>query len=129
MTSFNPEYGSKPRRDPEGELQRALVQYLRLLAPKNVIWYAVPNGVPASKRTGARFKALGVIAGVPDLAFVLSDGRAAFLELKAGAGRMSPEQKAFAERCAAMGVEHAVTNNLDQALAILRAWGVLPPDV
>lgn len=118
-----------PRRDPEGDLQRALVQHLRLLAPVNVIWAHIPNGEHRSKRTGARLKALGVQRGIPDLMFVLADGRAAFLELKARTGRLSPDQKAFGAKCEAMGVEYAVSADLDQALSILRAWGVLPAEV
>jgi ketopantoate reductase len=116
------------RDNPEEQLQAAIVQHLKLLAPKNVIWFAVPNGIPTSKRTGARFKAQGVVAGIADLCFVLADGRAAFMELKSAKGRLSSEQKAFADRCAAMGVEHVVSANIDQALSVLRAWGVLPQE-
>lgn len=116
----------KPRAHPEEDLQSALVQHLRMLAPKTVIWFAVPNGAYKSKRTAARFKAQGLVAGVPDLCFVLADGSAAFLELKSGAGRLSPQQKDFAARCEAMGVPWAVASDIDTALAILRGWEVLP---
>lgn len=116
----------KRRDNPEERLQVAIVEHLRLLAPANVIWYAVPNGEKRSKRTAGRLKAQGVVSGISDLAFVLSDGRAAFLELKSPTGRLSPAQKAFGERCAAMEVEYAVSSDLDQCLSILRAWGVLP---
>lgn len=117
-----------PRRDPEGELQRAIVQHLKLLAPANVIWAHIPNGEHRSKRTGARLKALGVQKGMPDLMFVLADGRAAFMELKAKAGRLSPDQKAFAEKCNLLDIEYLVTSDLDQALSVLRAWGALPKE-
>lgn len=117
---------TKPaRQNPESDLQRAIVQHLKLRAPANVIWYAIPNGIPASKRTGARFKAEGMLAGAPDMAFVLADGRAAFMEIKAAGGRLSAEQKAFEAKCSAMGVEHAVVYSIDQALAVLTAWGAI----
>lgn len=116
------------RKNDEEQLQRAIVQHLILRAPANVIWYAVPNGMPSSKRTGARFKSQGMRAGVPDLCFVLSDGHAAYMELKAPTGRLSPEQKAFREQCATMEVEYAVSADLDQCLSILTAWGVLPSE-
>lgn len=113
-------------RDDEAKLQAALVQHLKLRAPANVIWYHCPNGGLRSKRGAAKLKAQGVRAGVPDLCFVLADGHAAYMELKAPTGRLSPEQKAFREQCAAMEVEYAVSADLDQCLSILTAWGVLP---
>lgn len=118
---------AKPRDNPEERLQIAIVQHLRIRAPKNVIWFAVPNGEKRSKRTAGRLKAQGVVAGIADLAFVLPDGRAAFMELKAEKGRMSPAQLSFQSQCSEMEVPYAVSANLDQALSILEAWGVLPP--
>lgn len=117
---------SKPQRsDEEHRLQATLWQHIKLKKPANVIAYAVPNGEHRSKRTGARLKAQGVVAGVCDLAFVMSDGRAAFMEIKSLKGRLSPAQKAFQDQCAAMEVEHAVVSDLDTGLRILFAWGVL----
>lgn len=121
------EYPITPKRDnPEERLQAAIVQHLRLLAPKNVIWFHPANGGQRSKRTAARLKAQGVVPGIPDLSFVLPDGRAAFMELKAPNGRLSPAQKEFGDLCARMEVEYAVSSDLDQCLSILKAWGVLP---
>jgi len=118
--------GAPKRDNPEERLQIAIVDHLRILAPKNVIWYAVPNGEKRSKRTDGRLKAQGVVSGIADLAFVLPDGRAAFLELKSGVGRLSPAQKAFQDKCASMEVEYAVSSSLDHALSILSAWGAIP---
>lgn len=117
--------GKKPRAHIEDELQRAVWQHIKLLAPKNVIAFAVPNGVPTSKRTGARFKATGTVAGVADLCIVTPDGLARFLELKKAGGRLSPDQKAFQAKCEAMSVPYVVCYSLDSALAILRAWNVI----
>jgi hypothetical protein len=120
---------SKPQRSSEeAKLQMALWQHIKLLKPKNVIAYHAANGEHRSKRTAGRLKAMGVVPGVPDLSLVLADGRAAFMELKAIGGRLSPAQKAFEEQCAAMEVEHAVVSDLDTGLRILRAWGVLPEE-
>jgi hypothetical protein len=119
------EWGTPRRENPEERLQAAIVQHLNLRAQSDVIWYHPANGGLRSKRTAARMKSQGVVAGVPDLAFVLPGGSAAFLELKSPTGRLSPAQKAFGEKCEAMGVPYAVSANLDNALAILVAWGVL----
>lgn len=118
--------GRKPRLRPEEELQKAIWQHIKLLANPNTIAFAVPNGIPSSKRTGARFKATGMVAGIPDLVFVLENGQVAFLELKSVGGRLSPEQRAFMEKCQRLRINHAVCADIDSALLILRGWGVLP---
>jgi hypothetical protein len=115
----------KKRDNPEERLQKAIWQHIKLRGNPKAIAFAVPNGIPSSKITSARFKAQGLLPGTPDLVFVLPDGRAAFMELKWGTGRLSKEQKAFQERCEAMEVEHVVCSGLDQALAVLEAWEVI----
>jgi len=117
----------KPRRDEEGELQRSLIQHLRLYADKRVLYWHTPNGGARSKATGRNLKAMGVLPGVLDLAFLLPDGSPAFLELKSKDGRLEPAQTDFMVKCEALGVPCAVASNIDVALEILTAWGVLKP--
>lgn len=120
------EWPSAPKRDnPEERLQQAVVQHLIMRGTKNTIWYHPANGGLRSKRTAARMKMMGVVAGVPDLAVVLPDGRAAYMEFKGPVGRLSPAQKAFQDKCSAMEVEHAVVSSLDTALDILKSWKVI----
>lgn len=120
------DWGAAPKRDnPEERLQSSVVQHLMLRGTPDTIWYHPANGGLRSKRTAIRMKKLGVVAGVPDLAFVLSDGRAAYMELKAPKGVLSPAQKAFRDKCSRMEVEYAVVSSLDTALDILTAWGVI----
>lgn len=116
---------SSKREHPEDNLQRAVVQHLRLLAP-NAIWYHPNNSPAVSKRTAARYKALGVVAGIPDICVVLEDGSAAFLELKSDKGRLSPAQLEFQTKCLARGIPHYVAYSLDEALEVLRGLGILP---
>ncbi len=117
--------GTKARLHPEDDLQAAIVQHLLITASPDCIWYHPANGGQRSKRTAARLKKLGVVAGVPDLAFVLPDGRPAYIELKAPKGVRSPAQKAFAAKCERLNIEYLCSSNLDQCLEILRAWGVI----
>lgn len=117
--------GKKERAHAEEDLQCAIVQHLRLWGRSDVIWYHPANGGARSKRAGARMKLMGVVPGVPDLAFVLSDGSPAYIELKAAGGRLEPPQRAFQAKCAVMGVPYVVCYSLDSALAILRAWNVI----
>lgn len=123
------EWREKPARaHPESDLQKAIVAHLRLRGQPDVIWFHPMNNAPVSKRTAGRFKAEGVVAGVPDLCFTLSDGTSAFMELKAIGGRLSPEQKLFQAKCERNGVPYVICNQLDNALSILDAWGAIKPE-
>lgn len=114
----------------EERLQRAVVQHLMLCLPDDVVWYSVPNGGHRSASQGARLKATGVRAGVPDLAFVLPNGRAAFIELKCEKdhlGRrtyLSPEQKEFCGQIMKAGGLCALCRSVDEVESILIGWGV-----
>jgi hypothetical protein len=116
---------AKRRSNEEEVLQRTVVAHLRLRAVSDCIWYAVPNGEKRSKTTGARLKMMGVVAGVADLAFVLPDGRAAFIEVKKAGGVQSKTQREFEKRCNGMGVPYLLSSNLDEILGTLEAWGIL----
>jgi hypothetical protein len=122
--TYHEALGLKQRKTEEEQIQCALVEHLKLYGDKRVVWFAVPNGEHRSKATGGRLKAMGVVAGVYDMVFFLPDGHAAVLELKSQDGRVSRAQEAFGERCEAINVMQAVAWNIDQALAILTAWGV-----
>lgn len=124
MTTVRRIPGAKPARDEE-MLQRAIWQLIQLEGNPNAIAYAVPNGTYKSKAAAGRQKAMGLRAGVPDLAFVLPDGGAAFMELKSRTGRVSPEQSAFIATCDAIGVPCPVVSDLENARMILRAWKVI----
>lgn len=116
----------KKSRDEE-IIQRSLVEHLRLYADKDCIWLHIPNGEARSKAAGGRLKAMGTLAGAPDLMFILPDATVCFLELKRPRGVTSPAQYDFATRCGRIGVEIATVYDIDTALRILTAWGVLQP--
>lgn len=118
----------------EYDLQRALVIWLDgnvdrsgqprtkpALAP-NVVYFHVPNGGTRNAAEGARLKASGVKAGVPDLVF-LAHQRFYCLELKepGGNGRLSPAQLAMHPRLIDAGATALATlDNLRDA----KAWCV-----
>lgn len=126
----------KLRRD-EDQVQMALVERLRLQCPPEVIWFHCANA-PKSKIDGGRLKLMGMLAGVPDLVFIVpqadSHPAVCFLELKRPAsidrraGTMSDGQTKFAERASAIGVEVATAYTIDAAVRILAAWGILPSE-
>jgi hypothetical protein len=117
---------TRAKNDLEEQLQRSIVERLRWQADPRVIFFHVPNGGARSKSEGAKFKALGVLPGVPDLIFLLPDATIFCMELKSRDGVQSDGQKAFQAKCEAIGVEYTVCHDIDTAVSILTALGVLP---
>ena len=82
----------------ESAEQRALVEYWRMRRrqiPGEPLLFAIPNGGRRDAATGARLKAEGALAGVPDLLLAWPAGglHGLFIELKrANGGRPSKAQ-------------------------------------
>lgn len=121
------------RRDIQREeelVHLSLVEHLRWRADKRVIWWHTPNELVRSEAQAKKFKAMGGRAGVYDFAFIVpvkgEPPAACFLELKVPGGIVSKEQLRFGADCDALGIENAIAWNIDQAVAILQAWGILP---
>ena len=113
------------RSQDEFRLQVAVVQHLRLCAPAGCYFTALPFGEYRSPRTGARLKAAGVRAGAPDI-LILYQGRALGLELKAAKGRQNDAQRLTERDWIRAGGDYRVATGIDEALAVLRGWGILP---
>lgn len=112
-------------RRPEEELQKAVVQFLRVAVP-GLVWFAVPNqkGTRSTWEQGL-LKALGVRAGVADLVFVLDGGRVAFIELKdPKGGRQNAAQAIFEEEVVALGAPYLICRSVAEVQGALAAWGV-----
>ena len=88
-----PEVGAEMtrRKQPEAQLQRALVEHLRWGARGDTWWTHIPTGGWRSPIEAAIFKSLGVRAGSPDL-LIIRAGQPLFLELKAPGRNLSPAQ-------------------------------------
>lgn len=112
----------------EDQTQMALVEYVGYFAVPDLIFYMVPNAGQRSKAAGGRAKAMGLKAGVYDLAGALPGGQAFYLELKTPDGVLSPAQIAFGELAERNGSFHQVCYNLDDAITWLRAIGALKPE-
>lgn len=111
-------------RRPEEALQRSIVCYLKTACP-DLLWYHVPNGGGRSKAEAGILKAMGVKPGVPDLAFILPGGQAAYIEVKPEGGYLRPEQKTWGREIAAAGGRFAVCRSLQDVAETLTEWGVV----
>lgn len=117
------------RRHPEDDLQEATARWCRLQIHKDVLYWHTPNGGRRTPQEAARFKAFGVLPGVPDWIFIWSaehDSPASilFIELKSPVGRLSDEQRLFKGACGEMLIPYKVCKSLDEFMTAVRAAGV-----
>lgn len=115
----------------ESQVQAAVVRHCRVRGIDGLVCVHIPNGGSRSKAEAGRFRAEGVVAGVPDLLLVApprageAGVRTFWLELKADKGRLSDAQKHMIARLERCGATVAVAYGLDEALARLEAWELL----
>lgn len=83
-------------RHEEDNLQVSCIRYLRLQYPDSLFFH-VPNGGKRNPREGARFKKMGVLAGVSDI--LILDPKNGYnglcVELKTPKGAIQKTQKDF----------------------------------
>ena len=135
-----PHYGkSKPYVGKEDDFQKSCERYLRVSNWKDKNYFHPPNGGNRNAKEGAKFKSMGVKAGVSDLIFLEPNQRYAGLviELKVRSvdrlvpkkgivnrvpGRMGtvrPNQKEFLTKCLGSGYFVAVVWNLDEFIGLV----------
>ncbi len=108
----------------EEAIQRHVVAMVAARARPNALVWHPANGGRRSKAEAGRFKALGVVAGIPDLV-AIAEGRVFGLELKTASGRLSDAQREMAARWRAAGGEYAVARSVAEASRILSEWGII----
>ena len=117
---------------PEEQIQRAIVRALRIALPHGWIVHHSRNG-GMSKGENGRAKAMGAVAGFPDLmvmgCLIDTDPSAAlpfvgFLEVKTKTGRKSPDQREMHEKLSACGFPIAIVRSVDDAIEAARGWGL-----
>lgn len=110
-------------KHPEDEIQIAVAAHLRARGT-DALWWHTPNGGRRGMIEAVRFKKFGVRPGVSDI-MAIHKGEMFGLELKAPNGRPTETQLAFLSALRANGGHGVVAEGLDEALAILEAWGLL----
>jgi hypothetical protein len=108
----------------EQDIQRAVLDHLRMRGNKGLVYFAVPNGGFRSPIEASIMKGLGVKAGVSDL-ILLYSGAFYAMELKAESGKATLPQAAFLAEVRAAGGHTAVCGSLDAAIECLEGWGLL----
>lgn len=93
--------------------------------------FAVPNGGQRHPAVAAKLKAEGVRKGISDICLpfpkhtkgeLLPDYYGAYIELKAGKNKATPEQKAFLEFVTNNGYAGIVANGADEALDFIEEY-------
>lgn len=127
---------SKPSRLPsvdfEGREQAALMNWLRVRYQEAYgLTYHVPNGGRRDKVTGAKLKAQGVKAGVPDL--VLAQARGGYfglyIEFKATPphdASVSKEQREWVRILLAQGYCAVVCKGMNEAIKEITSYMSMP---
>ncbi len=112
-------------RHDEESLQSICVTWFSLQYPEMAqLLHHSPNGGRRNAREGARFKAMGVRAGFPDLQLCVARGRAhgLFIEMKAGTGRQSTSQKKFQELLTAQGYRYCLCRGFEEFREIITGY-------
>ena len=113
---------SGKRNREEDALQIAAVQFIRLALPGCVCFH-VPNGGARTKAEAGIFKAMGVLAGVPDVWIIFADDVLA-IEMKSIDAGLSQVQKDIHRALEAQGCSVGTAWSLADVERLLRVvWG------
>ena len=113
----------KKARDIEGPIHKAILAWLRVALPRNSFVFHTPNGGARNAVAGAKLKALGTVAGIPDLCMIVL-GKVYFLEVKSQSGKPSAEQIAVFGALEHAGAYIAVVRSVDETRDVVRRWGI-----
>lgn len=98
----------------EHRLQAACVKWFDFQYPNlKHLLFSIPNEGARSPRNGARLKAMGRRAGMPDMVY-LGATSVTFVEFKTPKGRLSKEQKEMHTKLVASGFNVVVIRSLEE---------------
>lgn len=107
----------------EQHIQFAVADYLRLQYP-DLLWFHPANERATSPMQGAKFKRMGVLAGVADIIIFRKTSKALGLciELKSPDRTQSGPQQEFQRRVQAEGWAYYVCHSFDEARIRIDAY-------
>jgi hypothetical protein len=102
----------------EAEFQKACVKWYRLQYPKeaNLLYMNHQNGRSLNEQS--RLKAMGLVAGVPDLT-LLAQNSVHFFELKVGNNKQTEKQVQFQSMVDVLGHGYYLIYELDMFMQIV----------
>ena len=108
----------------ESIIQANIVSALSLAG---VYVFMIPNDAAGKTNMAKimRLKSMGLRSGISDLVVISPAGVAHFLEVKTATGVLSPSQIRFAELCLKKGWKYEVARSVDEAMEIIRKWGIV----
>ena len=109
----------------ESDLQSRCVYWFRLQYPKYAkILFSVPNGGKRNKVEAAIMKGEGTVSGVSDLILLVSNGKYSSLciEIKAGKGKQTENQKDWQTEAEKHGNKYVVCNSIDSFIKEIRDY-------
>lgn len=110
-------------RNEEARIQASVVDYVRRVCP-DVLIYHPPNGEWRDKRTAAKLRWMGVVAGIPDLVLLYGQGKTAFFEIKTDKGRLSKTQALVASWLELSDFPWFLVRSIDDARHALAELGI-----
>ena len=118
----------------EDEEQIALfrwTEYQKNRVPELELLFHIPNEGKRSPQVGSKMKKMGMKAGVPDLFFPVPRGKyhGLFIELKAGKGRATENQKAWLKRLSRQGYCAAICYGWQEAANCIQEYLRLKTEV
>lgn len=114
----------------EDMAQIALIHWVRTMAlryPLLELVYHTPNGGYRDPRTAAKFRALGVKAGIWDI-FVPLPAPGLWVEMKAGKNRLTPDQAKWRDRLEPFGYRFEVAYDWPTAARAIADHVGIPED-
>ena len=106
----------------EDALQITVMKWLKLALPADAVAFHPANGGSRNPIEGAKLKAMGVVAGAPDIVIFWGE-RPYCIELKTSTGRQRPNQKEFEENARKAGALYQLCRSLDEVEGVLLGWG------
>ncbi len=117
----------KPRKKSvmrEQKIHMEILNHIKKVALEEVIVYHTPNGGKRGKVEAIKLKAMGTLAGIPDLT-LLHNGQTYFIEIKADEkSRLSNVQVEMKQRLESSGFKVCVAWNKEMVNEFLIANGL-----
>jgi hypothetical protein len=107
----------------EAKLQEAVATYFQVVLPREVLAFHIPNEGRRGWHAQRAFKRGGGMAGLPDWCLIWQ-GRCFWIELKAGAGKLSEKQAEAHARLWEAGCPVVVCRSIDEVRTALLGWAI-----